>query len=338
MSPRIILNSLRKALQYLPLEFHFPYAISEQNIGKMLSLSEIKLFRADKKLIFIIRQPLTSDVVYDFFNLLPLPTKLINDKYIYIQPRGKFLLLEEDKSSYALLENMNGCKMVQTEFFICSVPEPFYLKEGEEICEVGLLMRVKDIPSDCDTRLIILKREVWKKIHFFNTWLYVSPIPTKLTIKCNDILNEETVFKTGILTLNEGCKAYTHDIKLHPSEIGFNEKFSSIIPTVNVTEIVQSIMPEIEDFMDKFPTKIPNDYESLESLGISITNISRKVSSYTWLYHFLIYLLIAVIILSVLIFSTYKLSKSKRNVQSSSNIESTDPVQNMKNLNITVHN
>ena len=58
-----------------------------------MDLSNIKVFRVNQLLVFIISNPLTVDEVFDLYKMIPFPSKLQDNQFVYVKPKDKFLLL-----------------------------------------------------------------------------------------------------------------------------------------------------------------------------------------------------------------------------------------------------
>ena len=102
---------------------------------------------------------------------------------------------------------------------------------SRQICETQLLNKGREIPNSCDVRIIPGTFEIWHKLSQPNTWVYVLPKPTDITINCLDkkpinlFLNQ-----TGILTLVSNCKLYTSSSILISESTVHESSFNSIIP------------------------------------------------------------------------------------------------------------
>ena len=73
---------------------------------------------------------------------------------------------------FAMLPDIKECKIIDPEKFICKIEQPLFHRVKNRLCEVELLTEQKLVPSNCDIRITNLGIEIWKKIHYFNTWIY----------------------------------------------------------------------------------------------------------------------------------------------------------------------
>ena len=64
---KTILSELILSTKHLPNHLHYPYTLLEQNTEGIMDLSNIKVFRVNQLLVFIISNPLTVDEVFMAF-------------------------------------------------------------------------------------------------------------------------------------------------------------------------------------------------------------------------------------------------------------------------------
>ena len=73
--------------------------------------------------MYVIRLPLTSNVIFNLYHVLPLPIKVIgtNSKFIFIQPEHEYLLMDTAKRHFTGLEVdvFHECKAINKVLKIC---------------------------------------------------------------------------------------------------------------------------------------------------------------------------------------------------------------------------
>ena len=271
-SPKRILSELIKADKYLPEHLHFPYALLEQNTEGILNIADIKVFKIRKLLVFVIRNPLTIDEVYDLYKLIPYPVKFSDNQSVYVNPREPYLLINEYRTLFSLIPNINTCKSIHPEQFLCELEKPLFSRLKSRACETELLIEPKIVPQICDLRIVHLESEIWEKIHFFNTWIYTVPSLTVLKINCPTKNDEVSIVNSGVLTLSSGCWASTQGIQLYANPVEFQEEYHSVLPKINLSEAIAKFRVEIKNYLDNHvtpPTGVHN-FQDLNSEGISI--------------------------------------------------------------------
>jgi hypothetical protein len=137
---------------------------------------------------------------------------------------------------YNTLRNINDCKLISTGENVCKLSEPIFSLHSKPICETDLLSASR-IPASCDTRISHLNSEIWHKLNARNSWIYVLPTLTHVTINCKQSAPEDLVLsKTGILSLAPACKAYTSTTILTSSYNNLTSNFTQVIPKVDILQ------------------------------------------------------------------------------------------------------
>ena len=282
ISPKDLLKGLMDSTQYLPTNIHYTFLLNTPNIERLLTLSNIKVIRINKILVFMISNPLVTDEIYDIFSMFPLPMHVIKEKYIFTKTKREMLLISEDKSTFSFLENLQNCKQLQPEYFICKTVNPFFSRINSKICEIELLTEVNNFPIDCVTKVINIKRELWKKIHYYNTWIFVLPEPKKLTVDCRGNKSEIIIKNTGTLTLRPNCIGFTENTKLFAEVTDFNEKFYSIIPNSNKNQLIKLHIDLINNIKNDQMTI--HNFDEIQKYGIAIDFPKEDDSNYATIY------------------------------------------------------
>ena len=275
ISPRKLLSELQISTKHLPSHLHFPYSLLEQNTEGMINIAEIKVFRVNTLLVFVISNPLIVDEIFNLYKLIPYPTRFIDKQFIYVSPKEEFLFINEQRTLFTLLSDINGCKTVHPELFLCKIDKPLFNRINNKLCEVEILVESKLVLKNCDIRIIQLESEIWEKIHFFNTWIYVVPRPTTLRVVCPHNTTEYIIENSGVITLTNECWASTSKIHLYPKQTKFDEKYNSVIPKMDISSLISPLEEKIQEFMIEQNNSITfvHDFEELSSIGIPIQSI-----------------------------------------------------------------
>lgn len=208
-------NTLKNELSKITLnsDVQFPISIHDYTeIYKFFSLCEISAVYNNEILIFSIKIPLVREQLFNIYNLIPLPAAYPNSSiYSFIDSPFAYLLISTTKTHYSRLKDMSTCKRISSSEYICQDPI-IHLTAERPVCETLLRNPLqKTIPTDCPTRTIKAKLEIWHRLSS-NTWLFVISQKLIASISCdrsNSHINEVEFVGTGIFRMNTKCKCYT---------------------------------------------------------------------------------------------------------------------------------
>jgi len=89
----------------------------------LLRIIFIYVFLKGYFLVYVIHLPLTNNVFYNLYHILPLPIKIkgTDSKFIFIQPEHDYLLMDTAKRYFTRLvvEGINECKIVNNAHKLC---------------------------------------------------------------------------------------------------------------------------------------------------------------------------------------------------------------------------
>ena len=108
----------------------------------------------------MIRLPLTTDVIFKLYHVLPLPIRIkeTKSKFIFIQPENEYLLVDSAKRYFTVMkvDEVHECKIVNEELGVCKQGQPLQLANLNEVCEPQMIEPIRTIPASCSKRLWIL--------------------------------------------------------------------------------------------------------------------------------------------------------------------------------------
>ncbi|XP_072375875.1 uncharacterized protein [Diabrotica undecimpunctata] len=238
LSPQQYLLELTKTLPQIPPSTAYPLPLEKQNILELLSLVDVQHYFSDTKVIFIVKMPLVSQLPFQLFKLIPLPTVNNALQHVFILPRFNYLAISESKSTYSNLDNLDACKKLSTEDLICIHHYPIYSTYSRASCETDMLFSPTKIPYSCDIRISQFYTDTWYPLLKRNTWLFILPKPISVTVQCkNNRPEDHMISRTGILTLNADCKVYTSSTILSSyKSTSFQSVTKSVLPTINILQ------------------------------------------------------------------------------------------------------
>lgn len=216
ITPKQVYQELTTNLNHLKQSKEFPLPLNLEDIHLLIDISTLDVFYINYKLVFILNIPLVSPHEYELYHVMPLPVVHPHGDNIYalVQPNRKYIGMMTNKQSYVQFDDIQGCKSLSKEHFICKEINE-YSTISNPSCESQLLTKViKTLPSDCNSKLLYGNFEIWQKLTN-NRWIYIYSKPTKLTVDClNNDIKEFQLKETGIVKLDKGCKGYANLIQI----------------------------------------------------------------------------------------------------------------------------
>jgi hypothetical protein len=150
--------------------------------------------------------------VYDVYRVLPFPIE-DNDtesKYTCIQPEREYILIDSTKRYYVKFryEDVSKCRQMRRRQIICKQDFPLLITHLANDYEVLMLQSIRLAPKTCAQRILELKETLWISLKD-NSWIYVAPAMTQMTILCSDQKPTDIEIEgSGILTFLGDCTGY----------------------------------------------------------------------------------------------------------------------------------
>ena len=187
----------------------------------------------------VIRVTLTSNVIFNWYHVLPIPIKVrgTNSKSIFIQPENDCLLMDTAKQYFTGLkvEEIHECKTIKKVLKVCKQTQPMQLTHLDEICEAQIIEPIRTILASCSQRIVNFNHTLWKQLDG-NGWLFVAPASDVLTVLCSKHEPMDVkLLGTGKLQPNPMCKAYGSRILIQShATIVSNRTSKYIIPPMSL--------------------------------------------------------------------------------------------------------
>ncbi|XP_076238650.1 uncharacterized protein LOC143181877 [Calliopsis andreniformis] len=136
-----------------------------QNIRTFYKLLQLRMITSNDIIIFALNIPLVRKIMFDVYELIPLPIQHNNSVfYSYIIPRNNYILLSQSKTQVTFLKELSDCIEYLDQLYICYDLHTTQVTT-QPICEVNMLSpHIKEIPTDCETKTIKATIETWKYI------------------------------------------------------------------------------------------------------------------------------------------------------------------------------
>ncbi|XP_022814157.1 uncharacterized protein LOC111348028 [Spodoptera litura] len=218
ISPLNLYLELSRHSSQINKRLDFPVSLSIQNIHSIIDVSEFSSYYYNNKVIFILRIPLITPDRFMAYKNIPLPTPHddSHNTYALIQPSNSYIALSDDRLHYAMLDTLDKCKMINNNLSICEL-NTIYSCITNPNCESKILTEVTlSLPTECDAKLLYGQIDIWQKLRN-NKWIYVQSNTNKLTIKCDENIDDHSITGTGIVKLSPNCIGYSKTIQLIPT-------------------------------------------------------------------------------------------------------------------------
>ena len=141
ITPAQILEQVKNTQADMPSDLSLPIPTSAA-YQHLLKIVNFDGFLKGKFLVYVIRLPLTSNVIFNLYHVLPLPIKVrgTNSKFIFIQPENEYLLIDTAKRYFTGLkvDEINECKTINKVLNVCKQTQPVQLTHLDEVCEAQM--------------------------------------------------------------------------------------------------------------------------------------------------------------------------------------------------------
>ncbi|XP_072385482.1 uncharacterized protein [Diabrotica undecimpunctata] len=282
ITPEQLIQELSKTVTHLPSTSTYPFPLTIDYAHKYFDIFLLKYIYFDNKILITVSIPLVSNTPYSLFKLISLPIIHPTLKRLtFILPSVKYLVLSENRNIYVTIDTLEDCYSLDEEKLICKNPDTFRFTHTNPICETELLTSITNIPSSCDTRIIQTEYEIWHKLNKPNSWIYVLPKPTDLTLSCQTSTPISIVLSnTGIFSTSNNCKTYTGSTILISVSNPKESNFQSIIPDLSLPEVCcDDIKINNESKLHLVPLQLNNlDRDALNLASHKLDNLEKMTS------------------------------------------------------------
>lgn len=216
MTPHILYTEIVNNLKLVPKYRDFPVRLDLSNVHTILNIVDLLCYYVNGKIVFVIKIPLVSVLEYNLYNNVPLPIPHnVNyaSSFSMILSSKNYLAISKDQTSYTTFNDLNSCKKVFYDLYLCEAPDVYTLS-GNPMCETEIITKaLSSMPENCEYKFLNGNIDIWHKLHN-NKWIFVQSKPGKISIECKDKLSEAVIQGTGILDIPFQCIAYHRDSKL----------------------------------------------------------------------------------------------------------------------------
>lgn len=284
LSPYQLFNELEQNKNSMPKHCDLPIFLSLNTIHDIIDISSIISFYYLNKLVIVLRIPLVIAQVYELFHVIPAPTAYDStkpDTFALIAPNKPFVAITNDRMFYAVLDDVDKCKVIPNQCYVCELNNVFSTI-ANPTCETVLLTEIVDkLPNSCNVKVIRGNIDYFQKLQN-NRWLYVQSEPGKGHFSCNRDLNkyEEILFGTGIMSLPKDCKAFFRTLQFTAKE-AIESNVTVQISNFNLIQDDCCDVNKINKTLNRLPfvklTNI-NDHNSLLQASYHLDDFEKELN------------------------------------------------------------
>ncbi|XP_050528099.1 uncharacterized protein LOC126898201 [Daktulosphaira vitifoliae] len=219
LPPNILLNELKEIRLSLPSTLELPVSIYSTSLTDLFKITTIDALYINYTLIFNLKIPLLSNLDFNLFHPISLPIPQGNQNFIFIVTESKYLALSRNNDYYFSLSDLQLSNCFDlSNFKLCKYSKALYRHSKTKNCDVNLYFKPNYPIVNCNLKYRKLFIPIYHKLEIQNSWLYVTPIETHMTFKCNNVQNLFSINTIGKITVDKSCTVSTETSVLLPSQ------------------------------------------------------------------------------------------------------------------------
>lgn len=177
-------------------------------------LIDFGIYVYEGRLLYIVLIPFTDSNSYTLYHAQPEFTNLTVG-FGYAKPSSNLHIINNNNKTFVPFNRfmLEKCKFVDN-VYVCN--NHYFLSKVQKNspCELKLMIgvKIKNI-ENCDVRLVKEFQSHWTQS--LNVYRLYFSVPAKemIKIKCNGIETEETISRSGVISLDEDCILESKDFK-----------------------------------------------------------------------------------------------------------------------------
>jgi hypothetical protein len=238
-------ESLYKLHRAAQNDIKLPFDIEKLHLRQLNAVADIVGHYLDNNVILTVNIPL-SENIYDFYKVTSIPIPigngifgLIDNNYPYVADNGHGEIILLSKEQY------DKCTALDTHSYLCKHSMATYTERSRNCIKRLVIGEIAH--AECEIKGLKLLGELWEPLENDNTWLYVVPESTQITVSCPKERSSQEISGVGILRLKSFCRASTAEVQL----IAVNQESTLPAITINVnTKVLDNYnftgIPELE--------------------------------------------------------------------------------------------
>lgn len=276
----------------------FPAKLS--NLVKIEPTIELQAYIKERQITFIMRIPLITSDIYNYYKVIPLPVLNQSNVTTLIPPKYPFLLVKEVKTQPLA----NPCQEVDQNLYLCY--EDDITTHIEDTC-VASLLKFESNTSTCHPVPVEINTLHIRPI-YENRWIIYTNKPIILQELCKGEIMRKQLLGTYLLEIDSNCEVKVNDIQLRKRHTDGHE--------IRFHKSIKISLPELPllTSIDVKPVNLDNiDLENLQLLSYALKKNSEsvvqslsKITVKSVSLRIIIVSLIVTILLIILIFVFFK--------------------------------
>lgn len=299
-----------------------------ETVQDFYKLAEPNAILYKDQIILSYKIPLLNPSNFQLMKLIPSPTHVENTIYTFIVPQYEYIAFNLNENKYLITTSnyLEKCKVMH-EKYICKEEFILYKISSSKLCEMHILFNEDKY---CQPRIANLTDETWIKLNGQNEWMYIFPNPQQIIEQCPNDTFTYVIEGSGIVNIKPRCQIITSTVFINGEST-----FESVIelPKRKMINTNFQILSKINTLINITNTKIPvmnisrivttNTQEKLKELSVDLNELEKlqkiipeikqqiNYDPHNWL----IYILIAIIVLPLITKCLLVLRNRKSNNQ-----------------------
>ncbi|XP_043286865.1 uncharacterized protein [Venturia canescens] len=279
ISPKQLADYLIEATPYIPKGLNFPTNVKSSEMTNLLKTAEITSYTAKLRFVLIIKFPLIENSILKVNKVYPLPTKINENQFQFIETTSKIIMVDNYKRMYITMseEDLNKARKVDNIYYY-KPKQSLQTINGNTPCEIAIYLGNNPEKLLCNQRIVKLEKTLIIALEKEGRWLFVAPKPESVRIDCkNKSTTHEIIHNTGLLALDGECSATSINFQLLSLNELRQHEFITFIPLYNLTNTIGMVNANHPIFNYSVPSKIITNPLETNKLGERIEILQQKL-------------------------------------------------------------
>lgn len=151
---------------------------------------------------------------FNLYHLTAYPRKVSDSIHQIFLPEIRYVAIDADTKTKFIHFDMviNTCKVNGLKKRSCKLTQPIQSLYNSASCSVHLLTNLQ-LPNSCNYRLANITQELWFELEEKNSWLFIFPTNTSLTLACNNDIQKQFIVGAGVIRIEPYCSVFTEKFK-----------------------------------------------------------------------------------------------------------------------------
>ncbi|XP_043285504.1 uncharacterized protein [Venturia canescens] len=159
ISPKQLSDYLTEAIPYTPKGLNFPTSIKSSEMTNLLKTAEITSYTAKLRFVLIIKFPLIENYMLKINKVYPLPTKINENQFQFIETTSKIIIVDNYKRAYLTMseEDLNKAKKVDNIYYY-KPKQSMQIISDNTPCEIAIYLGNNPENLSCNQRIVKLEK------------------------------------------------------------------------------------------------------------------------------------------------------------------------------------